>query len=269
MAASSPNGWLFGFDRDGAALEAAEAVLAPFAGRFELHRAVFAEVERWVAADSCDGVVLDLGVSSPQLDQASRGFSFQQDGPLDMRMDPTQGLTAAEVVNGWPAEDLARVFAEWGEEPRARRLARAIEEARRLRPLRTTLDLAGLIERCVPRAGARVHPATRVFQALRLVVNDEVGGLERGLAACWRVLKQGGRMAVITFHSIEARMVKDFGRRLARDYDVPGEVDVPELRRPRNPELRIVTRKARGPSDAEVEANPRSRSAQLRVYEKI
>jgi 16S rRNA (cytosine1402-N4)-methyltransferase len=269
LAASSPSGWLYGCDRDGAAVEAATERLAEFAGRFELRRANFAELANWVPAGSCEGVLLDLGVSSPQLDLAVRGFSFQQEGPLDMRMDTRQALTAAGLVNEASTEELGKVFWELGGERDARRFARAIVRAREQRRLETTLQLAELIEHLAPRRGKQAHPATKVFQALRIAVNDELGSLERGLAAAFAVLQSGGRLAVITFHSLEDRVVKDFGRARARDYTFTGGVDVPELREPRAPELKLVTRKALKPSAAEVAANPRSRSAQLRVMEKI
>ncbi len=263
---SGPNGWLFGCDRDGAAVEAAERRLAPFAGRFELRRGNFAELFESAETGKWNGVLLDLGVSSPQLDVSERGFSFQQDGPLDMRMDDRQPLTAAEVVNTWSAEDLARLFWECGGETQSRRVARAIVQDR---PFQTTRELAGLIERILPRGGSRTHPATKVFQALRIAVNDELENLKRGLAAAVKMLQPGGRLAVITFHSLEDRLVKDFGRERARDYEFTGPVDDPELRRPRAPELRWVSRRAGKPGDAEIGANPRSRSAQLRVMEKI
>lgn len=269
LDASSPTGWLYGCDRDGDAVEAARKRLERFAGRFELRHGNFAELADWVPHGSCDGVLLDLGVSSPQLDVAGRGFSFQQAGPLDMRMDRRQPLTAAELVNTLPAEDLARVFWELGGERDARRFARAIVERRQERGFESTLDLAELIERLAPRQGRRTHPATRVFQALRMAVNDELGALERGLDAALRILKPGGRLAVITFHSLEDRRVKAFGRARAREYTFPGEVDVPELRQPRAPEIRLVNRKATVPGAAELAENPRSRSAQLRVMEKI
>jgi 16S rRNA (cytosine1402-N4)-methyltransferase len=262
-------GWLWGIDRDGAALKVAAERLEAFTGRFELRKGGFDRMAEWVPEGGADGVLLDLGVSSPQLDHAERGFSFQQEGPLDMRMDRDQALTAADVVNTTPVEELARVFAEYGEEPKAMRLARLIEEERRARPLRTTLDLARLVERAVPRRGARIHPATRVFQAVRMVVNDELGQLDRGLEAAFRVLKPGGRLAVITFQSLEARRVKQWGAARARDYDFDGEVDVPELRRPRLPTLRWVARRAVVAGEAEIAVNPRARSAQLRVLEKV
>lgn len=269
LRASSPNGSLFGCDRDGDAIEAASLQLAEFAGRYELQRGNFADLASWLEPASCDGVLLDLGVSSPQLDVAERGFSFQQDGPLDMRQDRRQSLTAAEIVNTASADELARIFWTYGGEPQSRRFARAIEQDRRTRRFETTAQLAGLIERLNPRRGSRTHPATQVFQSLRIVVNDELGSLRRGLDAAMKVLKPGGRLAIITFHSLEDRLVKEFGREMARDYTVEGEVDVPELRKPRVPELRWVERKAIRAGTAETAANPRSRSAQLRILEKV
>jgi 16S rRNA (cytosine1402-N4)-methyltransferase len=269
LTASSPSGRLFGCDRDGAAVEAARVRLAEFAGRFEIRRGNFAELADWIPAGSCDGVLLDLGVSSPQLDSPARGFSFQQDGPLDMRLDTRQPLTAAEVVNGASAEELAEIFRKYGGERNARKLAGAIVRERGRRRLETTGQLAGLIERVSPRRGRRTHPATKIFQALRIAVNDEIGSLQRGLDAAVRILKPGGRLAVITFHSLEDRVVKEFGRKRARGYTFAGKVDVPELREPRAPELKWVTRKAIKPREAELKENPRSRSAQLRVLEKI
>ena len=258
-------------DRDGAAVEAATRRLneAGFAGRFEIRHGIFSELADWVPPGSCDGVLLDLGVSSPQLDDADRGFSFQRDGPLDMRMDLRQPLTAAGVVNDWSEAELARVFWEYGDEPQARRFARAIVQDRQGRRWETTGQLAALIERLAPRHGKKKHPATRVFQALRMVVNDESRSLRSGLAAACPLLKPGGRLAVITFHSLEDRIVKEFGREQTRDYTFEGEVDVPELRRPRTPALKWVQRKAIQPSEAEMAENPRARSAQLRVLEKV
>ena len=269
LAASAPDGWLFGCDRDETAIEAASARLARFAGRFELQRGDFADVASRVPAASCDGVLLDLGVSSPQLDRAERGFSFQQDGPLDMRMDRRQARTAAELLNSESAEDLARMFRDLGGERDAWRIARALVKQREQRRWETTRQLAECIERLSPRQGRKAHPATKVFQALRLAVNDEPGSLARGLAGALRVLRPGGRLAVITFHSLEDRMVKDFGREQARDYTFIGGVDVPELRQPRPPVVKWVSRKAILPGPAEVAENPRSRSAQLRVLEKL
>ena len=269
LAASSPDGWLYGCDRDGAAVEAAQRKLAEFSGRFEIRQGNFSELAEWVPASGCDGVLLDLGLSSLQVDEAGRGFSFQQDGPLDMRMDQRQLMTAATLVNEKTVEELADIFWELGGERNARRFARAIARQREHCPLESTRQLAGLIEQLAPRQGRKAHPATRVFQAIRMAVNDEVGSLQLGLAGALRILKVGGRLAVITFHSLEDRIVKDFGRARARDYTFTGGMDIPELREPRAPELKWLQRKAIRPSEAEVASNPRSRSAQLRVMQKV
>jgi len=269
LAASSPSGWLYGCDRDGAAIEAAIRRLAEFAGRFEIRRGNFAELADWISPASCDGVLLDLGVSSPQLDEAERGFSFQRDGPLDMRMDRRQPVTAAELVNGLHETELQEIFWQLGGEPQARRLARAIVRERQARRLETTAQLASLIERLAPRGGKKRHPATRVFQALRMAVNDERRSLISGLAAACTILKPGGRLAVLTFHSVEDRLVKEFGRAQSLPYTVAGGVDVPELRQPRPPVMQWAPRKALEPGAAELAANPRARSARLRVLEKV
>ena len=269
LAASSPDGWLFGCDRDGDAIEAARERLASFAGRFELRHGNFAELTNWVPPATFDGVLLDLGVSSPQLDQPERGLSFLHEGPLDMRMDRRQPLTAAELVNEASAEELARIFWELGGESQARRLARMIERERERRRFETTRQLAQAIEQAAPRRGRRTHPATKVFQALRIRVNDEIGSLKQGLSGALTVLKRGGRLVVLTFHSLEDRVVKDFGRARAQDYTFTGGVDVPELRHPRAPELKWIGRKPLQPKAAEVAANPRSRSAHLRIMERL
>jgi len=269
LQASAPDGWLFGMDRDDAALEAAGERLAEFSGRFELKRGNFSELGGWVQPSSCGGVLLDLGVSSPQLDRPERGFSFQTEGPLDMRMDRSQPFTAADLLNRESEFELARIMWEYGDERQSRRFAKAIVEQRKAKPFETTKQLAEFIERLAPRHGKKTHPATQVFQALRIAVNDELGLLERGLDAAVNVLKPGGRLAVITFHSLEDRLVKHFGNERTRDYTFEGEVDVPELRKPRVPELRWVQRKAIQPGAEEVRENARARSAQLRVLEKI
>lgn len=269
LEACSPEGRLVGFDRDDWALTAAAKRLARFGDRLELHHEAFAGLAKHLAKRSCDGVLLDLGVSSPQLDEAERGFSFQSDGPLDMRMDRRQRMSAVQLVNELECEELAEIFWKLGGERKSRRIARAIVEQRSMQRLETTMQLAEVVERACPRRGARSHPATGVFQALRMAVNDELGQVEAGLNAGWSVLKPGGRLAVITFHSGEDRMVKQFSRQLAKPYTVRGEVDVPELREPREPLARELSRKAIKPSEAELGRNPRSRSAQLRVLEKI
>ena len=269
LEACSPEGRLVAFDRDDWALEAAAKRLARFGNRLELHREAFAGLAKLLVNRPCDGVLLDLGVSSPQLDEAERGFSFQSDGPLDMRMDRRQRVTAEQLVNELEPEELAEIFWKLGGERKSRRIARAIAEQRSMQRLESTLQLAEVVERARPRRGARAHPATGVFQALRMAVNDELGQVERGLEAGWSVLKPGGRMAVITFHSGEDRAVKQFSRDLARPYTVRGEVDLPELREPREPLARELSRRAIKPSEAELDRNPRSRSAQLRVLEKM
>jgi 16S rRNA (cytosine1402-N4)-methyltransferase len=256
-------------DRDGMAVAAATARLSEFAGRFEIRQGNFAEMADWLEPESCDGVLLDLGVSSPQLDRPERGFSFQEDGPLDMRFDARQELTAAQLLNELDADELAGIFWRYGNEEQSRRMARAIVHERQEQPLVRTRQLAALIEKLSPRAGRKTHPATRIFQALRMAVNDEIGSLQRGLEAAVKILRPDGRLAVISFHSVEDRVVKEFGRRLSRDYETIGEVDVPELRRPRPPVLRWVWRKALRPSEGELRDNPRSRSAQCRVLEKL
>lgn len=209
-----------------------------------------------------DGMLFDLGVSSFQLDQASRGFSFQQDGPLDMRMDGSGSLTAADLVNEYPEERLAEIFAALGEEKHARRIARAIVRERERAPLERTLELAKLVEATVPGRGRR-HPATRVFQALRMEVNDELGSLREGLEAAMRWINPGGRLAVITFHSLEDRLVKNFFRQRSERW-----LNRPEWPEPRpNPDycLELCPRKGIKPGSEEVARNPRARSALLRV----
>ena len=268
LKVTAPNGFLFGCDRDGAAIEATRKRLAPYAGRFELRQKNFAELSDWIEPGSLNGVVLDLGVSSAQLDWAERGFSFQSEGPLDMRMNTAEGTTAADLVNGLSEAELAELFWKLGDEPAARRIARAIVLERQAQRIESTSQLVRVIERAAPRTG-RKHPATRVFLALRLAVNNELGSLERGLAAASTLLARGGRMAVLTFHSVEDRLVKEFGRIKSRGYTVGGDVDLPEFRTAITPELKLVTRKARKPATAELEQNPRARSAQLRAFEKL
>ena len=260
-------GEVLGIDRDDQALAEVNAAKAgwPGGGRLTAVKGnhgdlkTIANENGW---EDVDGILLDLGVSSPQLDEADRGFSFQHDGPLDMRMDRSGGVTAADIVNGADADRLERIFREYGEEPQARRIARAIAARR---GFRTTGDLAEFVERTVGRRGPH-HPATRVFQALRMEVNDEMEELERALAGGLDVLAHGGRFAVITFESLTDRVVKRFfaahvGR--MRSLQQGGEAWEGEL-----PRVRAVTRRAVVASDGEVNLNPRSRSAKLRVVEK-
>ena len=250
---------VIGFDRDPDAIAAGRGLEIEFAGRLRLVEAPFSLLGQHV--DAVDGVVLDIGVSSMQLDQAERGFSFRADGPLDMRMAKS-GPSAADIVNTFKATDLTRIFGLLGEERHAGRIARMIEQRRQKRPFERTLDLADAIETHVGRKpGDKIHPATRVFQALRIFVNDELGELARALLAAERVLKPGGRLVVVTFHSLEDRIVKRF---IADRAEAPaGSRHLPEA------QARAATfRKAGGsvtPGAAEIETNARARSARLRA----
>jgi len=261
--------WLGGSDRDDAAVEAASSRLAPFGDRVEVRHGEFSTMTDWIESGTLDGVLLDLGVSSHQLDEAGRGFSIQKEGPLDMRMDDRKNETAADWVNTRSAEDLANIFWKLGGERHSRRIAGAIIRQRKLAPMKTTIELADVIEKVCPRKGRKTHPATRTFQALRMAVNDEAEELQKGLPRVVSLLKPGGRLAVITFHSGEDRTVKQFGREETRDYDVQGEEDVPDLRVQRPARMRWVNRKAIRATEEEETKNPRARSAQLRVLEKL
>ncbi len=270
LQASSPTGFLYACDQDGDAIAAATERLAPFAGRFELRRMNFSAAAGWVPSGGCAGALIDCGVSSFQIDHPGRGFSFQQDGPLDARMDQRTAVTAAEIVNTWSAEDLANVMWQYGDERDSRRIARAIETERKMRRIETTRQLADLVQRVCPRADQLPGRLARIFQSLRIAVNGEFEALRLGLAAAFGMLEPGGRLCVISFHSIEDRIVKDFMREQAREYDLPpGEADFPHLRLPRVPRGLLVTRKPLVPGADELAANPRSRSAQLRVLERI
>ncbi len=256
-------------DQDPDALEFARARLTDFGSRVTLRHANFREAGRILdelGIRQIGGAILDLGVSSRQLENPDRGFSLMRNGPLDMRMDPRRELTAAEVVNSYTEEELIRIFRDLGEEPAARRLASQIVKQRKETPIRETLALAKVVEKIVARHGRR-HPATQVFQALRMEVNDELGALEEGLVALTNRLETGSRIAIITFHSLEDRIVKNFFRDRSREW-----LDRPEWPEPRrNPEfgLQVVTPKPIEPDAVEQRANPRSRSAKLRVAERI
>jgi 16S rRNA (cytosine1402-N4)-methyltransferase len=266
LSASAPDGQLLGLDRDPAALVAAGKTLAPFGDRARLVQASYTEVAQVAEAlglGPADGFLLDLGLSSLQLDDPQRGFAFQADGPLDMRFDPAAELTAAEIVNTWPVEDLADIIYRYGEEPRSRPIARAIAAAR---PLNTTGQLAAVVGRAVGgRHGQRLHPATQTFQALRIAVNGELEAVAAVLPVAVGLLKPGGRLAVISFHSLEDRLVKTFLRDQARGQD---DLNQP-YPAPFEPVLELVTRKPITPSAAEIASNPRSRSARLRIAEKV
>lgn len=267
LKASSPDGRLLGMDRDPSAVEMAGLRLAAWVERVVLvHRSFdhLAEVARAHQFVPVDGILFDLGFSSLQLADASRGFSFMAEGPLDMRFDPqANDPTAADLLNELPVEELAELIYRYGEEKRARRIAETIVAAR---PLRTTRDLVAVIERVMQRR-ERIHPATRTFQALRIAVNDELATLEAALPQAVEMLAPGGRLVVISFHSLEDRLVKRFMRRESQDCICPPGAPVCTCRH--RATLRLITRKPVRPTAEEVAANPRSRSARLRVAERI
>jgi 16S rRNA (cytosine1402-N4)-methyltransferase len=257
---------LIGIDRDGDAIKRALEVarsqprLIPLQGQFGDIKQLLASV----SVPAVDAITLDLGVSSFQLDEAERGFSFMRDGPLDMRMGQA-GPSAADVVNQMDERDLATIFFRLGEEKQSRRIARAIKERRLKSPFTSTLDLANLIEETLGgRRGSRTHPATRSFQAIRMFVNDELGELARALEASEEVLKEGGRLVIVTFHSLEDRMVKLFMRERS-GLQGGGSRHMPEKADEARPSFEMPSKKAIEPTDAEIEANPRARSSRLRV----
>ena len=255
---SAPDGKLIGIDRDPQAIAQAETRLQAYRSRVRLFCDNFQRVKSVMSlanTERADGILFDLGVSSDQLDRPERGLSFQQDGPLDMRMNPAHGLTAEDLVNTLSEMQLAHIMHTLGEERFARRIARTIVRVRRQSPLRTTTDLSRVIQQSVPRAYrfGRLHPATRTFQAFRMAVNDELGSLKTGLEQAFDVLAPGGRLCVISFHSLEDRLVKQAFRRLA--HDAPDQ-------------WVILTKKPVPPSGEERRANRRARSAKLRVIER-
>jgi len=268
LAASAPDGQLFGFDRDQSALELARRQLAQFGQRVHLFQANFdrlAEIAQAHGLPKADGILLDLGVSSMQFDQPERGFSFQTEGPLDMRMDASTGPTAADLVNNLPEEELANLIYQYGEERHSRRIARAILKAR---PIRSTAELAQIVLRASGASRSersKIHPATRTFQALRIAVNDELGALERTLPQALEWLRPGGRLAVISFHSLEDRIVKNYFKQESQDCICPPEQPVCTCRHKAT--IDIITKKPITASRKEIEANPRARSAKLRVVE--
>ena len=265
---AGPAGHLLGIDRDVEALDLAAQRLARFRGQYQLVHGRFSEVREIAAQRGIErfqGILADLGVSSLQLDSPERGFSFQKEGPLDMRMDQDLDLTAAEVVNHYPERDLANLIFTYGEERHSRRIARAIVKAR---PLRSTKALAEVIAQAIRlRAHQQIHAATRTFQALRIFVNDELAQIPKFIQAAADLLASGGRIAIISFHSLEDRVVKECFRKLSRNCVCPPEILLCQCGNRRW--LKLVTKKPVVPSQAEMERNPRSRSAKLRVAEKI
>jgi 16S rRNA (cytosine1402-N4)-methyltransferase len=258
-----------GIDRDPRAIAAGAALAAQHPGRLELLNGRFGDMERLLAArgvTQVDGVALDIGVSSPQIDEPARGFSFRSDGPLDMRMG-ADGPTAADVVNSADEATLADIIERYGEERFARRIARAIVAARATAPITRTIQLAEIVRGVVRRTADGIDPATRTFQALRIYVNDEIGELQRGLAAAERLLVPGGRLAVVSFHSLEDREVKSFlKRRSGSDGGVSRHLPAPGKQRA--PSFALLTRRAVRPADDEIATNPRARSARLRAAER-
>jgi 16S rRNA (cytosine1402-N4)-methyltransferase len=261
---------VIGIDRDPEAVAVGEKLAASYKSRFTILHGPFGAMDVLLAGEQIrqvDGVTLDLGVSSPQINQASRGFSFQADGPLDMRMSQS-GPTAADIVNRLDETELANIIYTCGEERLSRRIARRIVESRTQHPITTTHQLASLVRSVVPRSGDGIDPATRTFQALRIHVNDELGELRRGLEAAESLLKPQGRLAVVSFHSLEDRAVKEFLRRRSGNSanvsrHVPANDDAAPV-----PSFRLLTRKPQSPSSEEIRINPRARSAKLRVAER-
>jgi 16S rRNA (cytosine1402-N4)-methyltransferase len=274
LEAANPDGRLLGLDADPAAIERVERRLRPrFGERLVLRQANFRElatVAPDAGFDAVDGCLFDLGLSSFQLADTERGFGFRAGGPLDMRFDTSRGVPAAELLATLDAAELTALFRRYGEEPRAGRIARAIVDARREAPVATAEELAALVERVVPpnpRQPRRTHPATRVFQALRIAVNEELEALEAGLAAAVDLLRPGGRLVVLSYHSLEDRIVKRFLAAERRGCVCPPELPVCVCGR--NPRLRLLTRKSLTPTPEEVATNPRSRSARLRAAERL
>lgn len=271
----SPGGRLVAIDRDPVALQHGSRRVkagAPADVQLDFVQANFAQLPQILddlGIRQVDGVLLDLGVSSPQLDNPERGFTYREDAPLDMRMDPTRGISAAQLVNEASEEELRRIIADYGEERWAARIARFIVQQRERRPLRTTQDLVDVIKAAVPASARRrgPHPARRTFQALRIAVNDELGSLQRALEGAIERLKPGGRLVVISFHSLEDRIVKTTFRQAERGCQCPPEM--PECRCRRQPTLRVLTRRPLRPSQQEIAENPRSRSAKLRAAERV
>lgn len=269
---SQPTGRVLAIDQDPAAHDNVRAVLASELDRVVLVRSNFRDLRRIAKAyafEGCEGILFDLGVSSPQFDESERGFSYRLDAPLDMRMDPEHTTTAFALVNELSVAELARIFNAYGEERFARRIAGAIADRRQVNPIRMTGELAEIVKLAIPAATRRTgaHPARRVFQALRIAVNDELGALEEALDASLDILCTGGRVAVITFHSLEDRIVKHKFLDWAQGCICPP--DFPICRCGHQPRGTLVTRKPILPTEAEIAENPRARSAKLRVIERV
>lgn len=272
ILAQLTDGQLYAFDQDADAIAAVKQNLVPFPQNLHLLHTNFRNIADALAevdVNSVDGVLYDLGVSSPQFDDSKRGFSYRFDAPLDMRMDQSQDLTARTIVNEWSFNELVRIFSRYGEEKFAKQIARQIERARAEKPVETTFELVELIKAGIPAAARRTggHPAKKTFQALRVAVNDELGALEDSLTDALKLLNVGGRIAVITFQSLEDRLVKTMFREVSSTPDIPRGLPVmpDQMQAP----FKLVTRKPIVPTEEEIEHNHRAHSAKLRVIERV
>ncbi|ADG06565.1 16S rRNA (cytosine(1402)-N(4))-methyltransferase RsmH [Kyrpidia tusciae] len=273
LEAAAPDGRLIGIDQDDEALTASKERLTPYGGRVTTVKGNFRRIKEILwglgVIEGVDGILLDVGLSSPQVDEAERGFSYRSDAPLDMRMDLSGTLTARDIVNSWPEGELARVVRDYGEERWAARIAKAIVRRRQRQAIETTGELAELVKEAIPAAARRhgPHPARRTFQALRIAVNDELGALEEGVKGALEVLRPGGRLAVIAFHSLEDRIVKRILAEEARSCICPPEAPVCTCGR--RPRVRLIGRRPIVPGPEELARNPRARSAKLRGAERL
>jgi len=268
----SPEGRLFAFDQDDVAIRHAQQKLERYSGQFTIIKSNFRYMKQQLAlygVHEVDGILFDLGVSSPQLDMPERGFSYQHEAPLDMRMDREQTLTAYDVVNTWPYEQLVKIFFQYGEEKFSKAIARKIEQTRKQKPIETTTELAEIIKEAIPAPARRTggHPAKRVFQAIRIAVNDELRAFEEAIEQAIDLLKPGGRISVITFHSLEDRICKVAFKQASETPNLPpGLPIIPDEYKPK---LKIITKKPIVPSEEELQHNHRARSAKLRIAEKL
>lgn len=272
LQASSPTGRLLAIDQDLIAIANAKQVLAPYEGRFTIVHSNFRRLADIVAEQGLsgvDGVLFDLGVSSPQLDEGERGFSYQQDAPLDMRMDKTQTFTARDLLNTWSQDEIMKILYEYGEEKWSKRIAEFIIKERAKAPLETTGQLVDIIKAAIPAAARREggHPAKRTFQGIRIAVNDELNVFAEAIQQAIDVLNPGGRVAIITFHSLEDRMAKQALQEAARGCICPPELPICQC--DNKPRVKVITRKPIMPSEEELAHNPRARSAKLRIAEKL
>ncbi|WP_391558300.1 16S rRNA (cytosine(1402)-N(4))-methyltransferase RsmH [Robertmurraya sp.] len=268
----SKEGRLFAFDQDDVAIENAKEKLAAYEGQLTIVKSNFRYLQEELhklGIEKVDGVLYDLGVSSPQLDTPERGFSYHHDAPLDMRMDQQADLSAYDVINSWSFEELVKIFFKYGEEKFSKQIARKIEAAREIKPISTTGELVDLIKEGIPAPARRKggHPAKRIFQAIRIAVNDELGVFEDSLNQAIDLLNPGGRISVITFHSLEDRICKVIFKKASETPDLPK--GLPIIPDEFKPELKLITRKPIVPSEEELEHNNRARSAKLRIAEKL